>query len=139
MERSRALFLLVGPELVKAQKQVSEDWKFTQNWIAYEVGLACALGIDVWVVCNNVEINFPVPYLNNLTIGSIQVNPSGFERVVMRRYLEGKTYPFGHDVDHKLFCPRENCGAKFNFYNKMDVNETMNCPTCLGSIKFTKG
>jgi len=139
MERSRALFLLVGPELVKSQDQGSPDWKFTQNWIAYEVGLACALGIDVWVLCNNVDINFPVPYLNNYSIGKIQTKAGGFERFVLRTYLEGATFPFGFDEKIKCFCPYKDCGAKFNFHNVMQVGSSTNCPTCLRKLAFTKG
>jgi hypothetical protein len=139
MERSRALFLLIGPELVKSQNQGSQDWKFTQNWIAYEVGLACALGIDVWVVCNNVEINFPVPYLNNYSIGSIQTKADGFERDVLQNYLQGKSYPFGYNEKKKLFCLHKDCGAKYNFHNVMDVDSTVDCPTCLQKIKFPHG
>jgi len=139
MERSRALFLLVGPELVKSQDQGSKDWKFTQNWIAYEVGLACALDIDVWVLCNNVEINFPVPYLNNYSIGSIQTKADGFERGIFRGYLRGATCPFGVIERKKYFCPHEDCGAKFNFHNRMDVGSSTNCPTCLGKLEFPKG
>jgi len=139
MERSRALFLLVGPELVKSQEQGGDDWKYTQNWIAYEVGLACALGIDVWVLCDKVDINFPVPYLNNYSIGGIQTSASGFERIVFRRYLKGETYPFGRDKKWTLFCPIKDCGAKFNFHNRMEADTTVNCPTCLKSIKFPEG
>jgi hypothetical protein len=139
MQRSRALFLLVGPELVKAQAEGKEDWKFTQNWIAYEVGLACALGIDVWVLCDNVEVNFPVPYLNNHSIGSIQTKSDGFERVVLRKYLEGGTYPFGYYEKKKCFCPSEDCGAKFNFHNEMGKDNSTNCPTCLRKLKFPEG
>jgi len=61
VSNSSALFLLVGKELVAAQSAsetdltAKEQWKFTQNWIAYEIGLACQLGIDVWVLCDSVN------------------------------------------------------------------------------------
>jgi hypothetical protein len=139
MQRSRALFLLVGPELVKSQEQGSKDWKFTQNWIAYEVGLACAQGIDVWVLCDNVEINFPVPYLNNYSMGSIENKAGGFEREVIRHYLQGETYPFGYKEKKKFFCPHKDCGAKFNFHNILEAGSVTNCPTCLQKLKFDKG
>ena len=62
VSRSQAIFLLVGEELVKSQVRADPNWKYTQNWIAYEVGLACQRNIDVWVVCDaKVVINFPVP------------------------------------------------------------------------------
>jgi len=44
--QSRALFLLVGNELVKQQIAPDPNWKYTQNWISYEVGLAHERNID---------------------------------------------------------------------------------------------
>ena len=79
MDASSAMFLLVGKQLVKAQAasekdpKLREEWKHTQNWIAYEIGLACERGIDVWVYCDHVKINFPVPYLNNYAIYGIKL------------------------------------------------------------------
>ena len=139
MEHSRALFLLVGPELVKQQELGEKDWKYTQNWIAYEVGLACALGIDVWVLCNNVNINFPVPYLNNYSIGGIETNADGFERWILRQYVEGMTFPFGFNEKRRLFCPYEDCGSKFNFHNVIVKDGITTCPTCLNPLVFQNG
>ncbi len=71
IRRSSAMFLLIGRELVNMQEkscresEAGRTWKHTQNWIVYEVGLACQQGIDVWVLCDNVAINFPVPYFNH--------------------------------------------------------------------------
>jgi len=68
LDKSDALFLFIGKELVKAQAAADksptarEDWKHTQNWIAYEIGIASEKFMDVWVLCDDVEINFPVPY-----------------------------------------------------------------------------
>ena len=139
MERSVALFLLVGPELVKSQEEaVAKEWKFTQNWIAYEVGLACALGIDVWVLCDGVKINFPVPYLNNYSIGKLETEKYEFERDVLHRYLNGETYPLGK-WDRDFSCPYEDCRAKFNFHTIMEKGEEVPCPTCLKDIVFKKG
>jgi hypothetical protein len=137
MKRSKALFLLVGPELVKSQQIMSEDWKFTQNWIAYEVGLACALEIDVWVVCDDVVINFPVPYVNNYSLGAIETAAKGFERIVLRHYAQGEIYPFGRS-NMGLACPHEGCGAKFNLHNRMSKGNSIVCPTCLRKILFEK-
>ena len=44
---------------------LGRTWKYTQNWIAYEVGLASLQNIDVWVLCEDTTINFPVPYFNH--------------------------------------------------------------------------
>jgi hypothetical protein len=140
MELSKALFLLVGPELVKAQEQGdNKDWKYTQNWIAYEVGLACALNIDVWVLCDNVKINFPVPYLNNYTTSPLTERATGFKRYVLRKYIRGGTFPFGYKKDKEYYCPHKGCGAKFNFHTMIDAGKTSTCPTCLQTLKFPHG
>ena len=135
---SKALFLLVGEELVKAQAQRSDDWKFTQNWIAYEVGLACAMEIDVWVVCNGTYINFPVPYLNNYVIGTIKIN-SKFYRKILQNYCDGQSFPFGYDNSRTVTCPNFGCGAKFNFHTQEDKDDEIICPTCLNLIPFPEG
>jgi hypothetical protein len=133
MERSAVLFLLVGPELVRAQATSAEDWKYTQNWIAYEVGLACALGKDAWVLCDGVDINFPVPYLNNYSIGLLEMDKYQFERGVLKNYLNGMTYPL--DIwGRKVSCP--NCKAEFNFHTRMSKGSYLICPTCLRPMAF---
>jgi len=139
MKRSVALFLLVGPKLVESQEEaVAKEWKFTQNWIAYEVGLACALGIDVWVLCDGVVINFPIPYLNNYSVGKFEIKKYEFERSVLRTYLNGGTYPLGI-WDRDVSCPYTDCGAKFNFHTIMDKDDKVPCPTCLRKLVFAKG
>lgn len=140
MKRSKALFLLVGPKLVEEQAKNTLDWKFTQNWIAYEVGLACALGIDVWVVCDNAVINFPVPYLNNYSIGGLHIGANSFHKSKLQKYLEGETFPLEDKRGrHSLDCPYENCGAKFNFWTEIGKGGSITCPTCLRSIIFSGG
>lgn len=102
--KSSAMFLLVGKELAKAQANVDistearEEWKHTQNWIAYEIGLACQRGINVWVICQRgVVQNFPVPYLNNYAIGMASIGEKkkaeagfGFIRWVLEEYSHKK-------------------------------------------------
>jgi len=138
MKRSTALFLLVGPKLVTSQDRAAADWKFTQNWIAYEVGLACAIGIDVWVLCDGVEINFPVPYLNNYSVGRFEIEKYAFERNVLRNYLENNPYPLG-DLNRDISCPNRDCGAKFNFHTIREKGKKVRCPTCLRDIVFPEG
>jgi len=139
MRRSKALFLLVGPELVKAQVEQKNSWKFTQNWIAYEVGLACQLGIDVWVLCDDVKINFPVPYLNNYSTSGLREGAVDFKRYVLRRYTMGKTFPFGYNKSKEFRCPHQRCGARFNFHTPIKKGKSSICPTCLRTLSFPKG
>lgn len=139
MRRSKAVFLLVGPKLVEEQAKNGPAWKFTQNWIAYEVGLACALRLDVWVVCDGVEINFPVPYLNNYVIGTIKLTPDSWHRHILENYLAGKTYKFRAGGSFAISCPYKECGAKFNFYTKLNKEGRIICPTCLKPLHFKNG
>ena len=76
INKSIALFFLVGKELVKSQNENEPEWRYTQNWIAYEMGLACQKGIDVWAICDDVLINFPMPYINNYLAVSLKHEPA---------------------------------------------------------------
>ena len=70
LQNSKALIFLVGPKLVEAKTKGSKEWSQINGWIGYQVGVALALKLDVWVICDNhVEINFPVPYVNNYSLG----------------------------------------------------------------------
>jgi hypothetical protein len=154
MRKSSALFLLVGNELVKAQSasetnlMEKEKWKFTQNWIAYEIGLACQLEMDVWVVCDSVNINFPVPYVNNYDIWGIQpTNKSSlnFYKFAFAEYCQGRPFPVdiiftdlkGVEYSRTFTCP--HCGAVFNFHSALPKDMETLCPSCLGNLKFPDG
>lgn len=143
---SSALFLIVGKELVKAQRlsesdpKAREDWKHTQNWISYEVGVACQLGIDVWVMCDTVTINFPVPYLNNYEIWGIQsLDPEGlkFMKIAFVNYSKKLPCPVGTVAEKVFKCP--NCGAVYNLHSIIPKNMEVTCPTCLKSILLKNG
>lgn len=138
---------MVGKELVKAQdqsesrKQAREKWKFTQNWIAYEIGLACQQGTDVWVICDSVLINFPVPYLNNFDIWGIRRDLPGslsWAKTVFEDYGRGLNYSVnGRFPERKFICP--HCKVVFNFHSELPENMETPCPTCLKTMKFQKG
>ena len=151
MDKSSAMFLLVGKELVKAQamsgksKKYRDEWKHTQNWIAYEIGLACQRGIDVWVVCDeNVTLNFPVPYLNNYLVyglGAEEENGNGqigFIRWVLEEYSKKRKFALGR-FNRDTKCPYENCGAEFNLHTELSPKVEIICPTCCQTIVFPKG
>jgi hypothetical protein len=146
INNSLALFLLVGGELVKAQessvsdRNAQEDWKHTQNWISYEVGLACQRGIDVWVVCDSVNINFPVPYLNNYAIWGISRDiPQDlkFWRGIFRGIASNFACPVGKVPEKVFTC--SHCGAVFNLHSVVPARMEILCPTCLKYIAFEKG
>lgn len=150
MELSSALFLLVGKGLVRAQaslaNKIGDSWKYTQNWIAYEIGLACERGIDVWVWCEDTEINFPVPYLNNYVLsgfGSVEEEKAygrggiGFLRYVLRKYKQGTKFPLGW-WNRGFSCPNKKCGAQFNLHSLVKKGAFFYCPTCLWKISLSE-
>ena len=145
MELSSAMFLLVGRQLVKSQAasdkspKSREEWKHTQNWIAYEVGLACEKGIDVWVLCEyrNVRINFPVPYFNNYALG-LGGRKLAFIREVLENYSMEKNYPLGR-WDRNISCPYRDCEAEFNLHTAIKKGGKLICPTCLKVMVFSGG
>ena len=139
IRNSQALFLLVGKELVKAQSLHEPSWEYTQNWIAYEIGVACERGIDVWVICDDVKINFPVPYLNNyLTVSLRHRNSFDYFVGVLGKYVIGvkTTFP---EPKHSVRCGYNNCKGIYNLQVKPTPGESITCPQCLRTITFHKG
>jgi len=145
---SNALFLLVGKELIasqtKSDNSVSDgtSWKHTQNWISYEVGIACQLGIDVWVICDGQEINFPVPYLTNYEIHGIAPTDKlnfQFWKTVLNNYKQDFTYPLGKIKSRVTECPHDTCKSRFNLHSKIAKGGGLVCPTCLRKMTYPEG
>jgi len=136
---SKAMILLVGPQLVEAKTTGGPEWTQIQDWLSYELGVAAALNKDVWVICDNkVALNFPVHYLNNYSLG-LETKPNGYEAKVLRGYSEGAHFEFGYSQSRRLFCPNKLCGGKYNFHNVLLAGESIVCPMCLKPISFPKG
>lgn len=139
MEKSVAMFLLVGEQLVAHQASPTPDWKYTQNWIAYEMGLACQAGIDVWVYCDNVDINFPVPYFNNYALFGLATKRNfKFLKDILTAYNSGQTFPVP-TWNRNTYCPCDNCGIKFNLHSTLPPGKVIKCPQCLRDMVFKKG
>lgn len=61
VRQSSAAFVLLSPHL--------HGTAYTQNWVAYEVGLACGLNKPVWVYEQwNNPASFPIPYLTEYVV-----------------------------------------------------------------------
>lgn len=141
INNSNAVFFLVGKELVKNQESKDPEWRYTQNWIAYEIGLACQKGIDVWAICDNVTINFPMPYINNYFTYSLK-HDSAFR--AMRKVLEfyNKGISFSESIFREkvgVVCPYDNCKIEFNLYAKLQPKSKIKCPQCLKDMVFPEG
>lgn len=96
--------------------------------------MACERGIDVWVWCDKVETNFPVPYLNNYAILGDQKTM----RAILEEYSEGESFPLGK-WDRNDRCVYKKCGARYNFHSKIDIGGKVTCPTCLRRNIFEGG
>jgi len=139
MNRSVAMFLLIGKELVKMQDESSRSsetaqrWKYTQNWIAYEVGLACQKGIHVWVLCDDVLINFPIPYFTHY-------EPFAGDIAWLKGILDGYAR-HGPSIEFqptlKKICPNNECKMEFIFWGYRHAQPfEVPCPQCLHIMKF---
>jgi hypothetical protein len=134
MGRSTALFFLVGDELASSQESNSPNWRYTQNWIAYEIGLACQLGIDVWAICSkNVTINFPMPFISHYCIADLE-DRTYFE--LIKKVLEAykvKDANIDKMINKPLVkCSEESCGIEFYFCNELKFGmPQVICPHCL--------
>jgi hypothetical protein len=138
LQQSKALFLLVGKSLVNAQKTHSSEWEHTQNWISYEIGIASQLGIDVWVLCDRVKINFPVPYLNNYVPYSIRIE-GNFKLFVdvLQAYVSGRK--FGLNSAAKFTCSYSDCSITYNLHAVVPKGGKIVCPCCLKTMTFREG
>ena len=135
--KSIALFLLIGKELVNRQaSQYNPDWKFTQNWISYEVGVVHQRNIDIWVVCDSVRINFPVPYFNNYMPFGLDPGASmEYMNAILEAYLHGISFPISHKPDSIILkCP--SCDIQFKLHAPLKTVTDIICPHCLKVIEL---
>ena len=95
--------------MVKAHSYHESSWEYTQNWIAFEIGVACDKGIDVWVICDDESINFPVPYLNNYLTVSLR-HRDAFDYLVQNldNYARGlrTNSPVQMKAGSRIVCPQ---------------------------------
>jgi hypothetical protein len=145
MGKSCALFFLIGKNLVESQEKKEPDWMFTQNWIAYEIGLACQRNIDVWAICDDVDINFPMPYINNyINISLGRKDAFDYVKWILTQYKNSTAnFAYPHVDDEKqnwgVACPYEDCKMKFNLHVYWEPATQLTCPQCLRPIILEKG
>ena len=149
IRKSRAFFLLIGKELVRFQgsedPEIIKEWRYTQNWIAFEIGVACEREMDVWVLCDDVTINFPVPYLNNyfpMGLGEGKTEAFDFFVEVLKNYEKGYSYPcpypdFYPDFGLVDLVECISCGAMFNLTLDVPSGDSIICPQCLQELILT--
>lgn len=119
---SDALFLLLGPNVI-------DRGIFTQNWISFEIGLACELGKEVWVFEQyDIPVHFPIPYLDNYVLYDPGIgNHLDYIRSIVQAYKIFpilRTFP---NIYTNLTCPNEKCGVEFNLCTEI---KRFDCPSC---------
>ncbi len=130
IQRSEAVFLLLGPNIRKSY--------FTENWVAFEVGIACAFNKEVWVFePMNLKIDFPIPYVTDYMPYDFGIQEHfDYIRTVMESYrniipllplgVEGRNkrhVPTGIVTD----CTHANCQLKFHLHADIP---NLYCPSC---------
>jgi hypothetical protein len=143
---STALFFIGGPNLYTSQKINEPGWKYTQNWIAFEIGIACQREIDVWAINYGLMINFPMPYISNYCVTSfdfIQHEATlNYIKYILEYYKAGKHFylPYYDEKgrSHVVVCPFDKCGAVFNFHTTLRNWKFFRCPQCLRPILSPK-
>ncbi len=139
LRKSKALILLIGPKMIATKSRNGEEWSHINGWIGYEVGIALALDLDVWEICdNNVTVNFPVPYVNNYSLG-IETKSNGYEAKVIRGYAEGTKFEFGYSKSRMFYCPNKACGGRYNLHNVLQKGAKIVCPMCQRVLTFPNG
>ncbi len=126
ISQSEAVFLLLGPNIRSSI--------YTQNWISFEVGLACAYSKKVWVFEQiNSKIEFPIPYVTDYMTYNLQ-DKTHFEyvRSIIEGYGERKYFlPVGykiHEIPIGTNVECSHCHSKFAMHPKpLAVSY---CPSC---------
>ena len=140
LRESEAVFLLLGQNVKRSI--------YTQNWIAFEVGLSCAFNKRVWVFEHVAStVDFPIPYVTDYMLYDNLDNPRCFNYI--RQIIDGHgqnkyiiregtpivEIPKGKSVE----CP--HCHSKFALHYTPTsilhlVKTTVICPLCRQPLRI---
>ena len=138
IKNSAAVFLLLGPNIRRTC--------FTENWVAFEVGVSCAFGKDVWVFePSGLNNDFPIPYLTDYVLYELQVRENfDYIRTIIEGYRK-PSYVLPLFVDERtkrgipkgipVKCNYENCGANYSLHTKVT---NFYCPSCRQQLSFNE-
>ncbi|MCL5949242.1 MAG: toll/interleukin-1 receptor domain-containing protein [Candidatus Bathyarchaeota archaeon] len=142
VNHSDAVFVLMG-ENVNCSNH-------TQNWISFEVGLACAFKKRIWVFEKaSSKVDFPIPYVTDYVIyDSLEKKEvtSYLKKIVDAYGGQGET-AFFTNADVPLNCfPKwtlvllYKCKSTYTFYNPLISPVVISkihllCPSCRQEIK----
>jgi hypothetical protein len=133
----KALFVLLSEYLLLRP--------YTASWVSYEVGLAHASGMNVWVFENIQKdpIKIPIPYVSAYVqrkndIISRSTFPYDFIGDFAGTVIpqESNTSSVGGaKYFGKITCPKMECKASYSVYL---TKEKFNCPVCRKVIKINQ-
>ena len=116
------MFLLLGPKIRKSI--------YTQNWIAFEVGLSCALGKRVWVFEQmHSKIDFPIPYLTDYLLYSLDDNIHfNYVKAIIEGYEENvSSLDPKRKIPEGLLTVCRHCHLEFSMHQTIGAYY---CPSC---------
>ena len=134
IQNARALFVLIGPNVVMSQH--------TANWVSFEVGVAFAhtYPVPIWVFEDlHQAVDFPVPALNHHALFDPDF-PDHWDwiREVMEEYGRGGLFrPRDPFQGVSQVCAYPNCRAVFETHYPPDV-ERSKCPSCRQALEWRK-
>jgi len=115
VKNSNATFLLLGPNVRNSD--------YTQNWIAFEVGLSCAYGKSVWVFEEmGSKIKFPIPYVTDYVRYDLN---EGISFIDIRKIIESYGNRTGKPLGVETTC--KHCGSTFSSHGWLGAYL---CPVC---------
>ena len=132
INRSQMMFVSLSEPLLGL------DYRHTQNWIDYEVGLACQRELPVWVFEPSEEqVDFPIPYCTH-TVRFDQSNREHIKWLKVQleyrrdhgagRYGAHQQFPRNmYDGTPSTRCSNPRCGLEFFQLNSDGV---FWCPSC---------
>ena len=106
-----------------------DNYQHTRNWVAFEVGLACKKGINVWVFEPIKEkIDFVVPYFTHhckFVPDKENVDEIKFLKTIFGLLGELSTFEAKWSLKYKTKCP--NCEIEFIIF---PTGGEFTCPAC---------
>ncbi len=118
---TQAVFVLLGPGVRNALH--------TENWVTFEVGVACGIGRDVWVFEPFDNIKFPIPYLNHYVLYQIgNKEDLQFTREMIGAYSLGLLFRDNAIRKHKP--PNFRCTHCLAEYWLHTRTTQFRCPCC---------
>jgi hypothetical protein len=95
--------------------------------------------MEVWVLCEDPDIYFPVPYLTNLYFWEGKLaNPNQRDLILfLKVYSKNNLIIF--DKRMKYTCPNPACKATYNIIQSLAKGIKLKCPSCLVIMEFPDG